>query len=71
LSDVPVADARLEEAISGEGLRAVDRTDDAARFDWSSRTEPSRPLSIGGGGRLATATLTGVEFERRGWQHQL
>jgi len=75
LSDVPVADgATSEEAISGgEDYELLIATDDAARLRLVFQDRGLRePLSIGRVvADVATRTLRGVEFERRGWQHQL
>jgi len=48
-------------------------TDDAARLRLVFQDRGLRePLSIGRVvADVATRTLRGVEFERRGWQHQL
>jgi thiamine monophosphate kinase len=72
---VPVADgATIEEAISGgEDYELLIATDDAARLRLVFQDRGLRePLSIGRVvADVATRTLRGVEFERRGWQHQL
>jgi len=74
LSDVPVADgATSKRRSAGRGLRAVDRH---GRRGAPSTGLPGprlrEPLSIGRVvADVATRTLRGVEFERRGWQHQL
>jgi thiamine-monophosphate kinase len=75
LDDVPVAEgATIDEAISGgEDYELLIATDDAARLRLVFQDRRLRvPLRIGVVvSDIATRTLRGDRFERRGWQHQL
>jgi thiamine-monophosphate kinase len=75
LVDVPVAEgATVDEAIGGgEDYELLIATDEAARLRLVFQDRGlAKPITIGTVVTdVATRTLRGEEFERRGWQHQL